>query len=242
MQLRCAPSRATTKTNPSLRSCSQPIIHIANCSDTLIIHRIAHLLSTEKLEPDGGEELLQKAAALAERYAAPVKQEALSAAGAPHTVDTIHADAVSLAPVILRTMRAFVERAGGTFKLGPPVGKVSKGTSMLSDDDLRATVKQKYRTQEKIDTDYNGDCTRVVDILRASAVFEKPAEAAFALELLEQPESELRVVRAKDRFGAPIDGYRDMILNGESRHSPGTGIIHSLLNKSPPLPLDTQSR
>ena len=120
-------------------------------------------------------------------------------------------------------MRAFVKRAGGTLKLGPPVGKVGT-SSVLSDDELRATVKQKYRTQEKINTDYNGDCTRVVDIVRASAVFETPAEAAAALELLEKPDSELRVVRAKDRFGTPIDGYRDMILNGESSHRHSTGV------------------
>ena len=71
------------------------------------------------------------------------------------------------------------------------------------------------RAQEKIDSDYDGDCERIVDMVRASGVFATPSEVTKALRLMSAGGAgcALRILRVKDRFGQPQDGYRDIILN-----------------------------
>ena len=120
-------------------------------------------------------------------------------------------------------MRAFVEQAGGKFQL-PPDTEFKLDDPVLGVDQCMESVKGVERAQAKIDDDYGGDTRRLVDLVRASAVFDKPTELEAALELLESIESImttgsdgssscLRVVRAKDRLNNPIVGYRDMMLN-----------------------------
>ena len=69
-----------------------------------------------------------------------------------------------------------------------------------------------------MDDDYDGDARRVVDFVRASGTFETPADLVSALAQLDvipfdDHTPRLRVVRAKDKFNHPRDGYRDLLLN-----------------------------
>ena len=115
-------------------------------------------------------------------------------------------------------MRAFVQRAGGTFTI-PPGDKVPCDAPPLTPERCEATVKDLDRARAKADDDYDGDARRVVDFVRASGIFETPAHLVSALaQLDETPDLEdhaprLRVVRAKDKFNHPRDGYRDLLLN-----------------------------
>ena len=62
----------------------------------------------------------------------------------------------------------------GVFLLGPPVGKVAPDVP-LTDLSVQRTVKKIDRVREKASAEYGGDHRRVVDLVRASAIFETPA-------------------------------------------------------------------
>ena len=89
----------------------------------------------------------------------------------------------------------------------------------LTPEQCEATVKGLERARAKVDDDYDGDARRVVDFVRASGTFETPADLVSALAHLDEnldtddDAPRLRVVRAKDKFNHPRDGYRDLLLN-----------------------------
>lgn len=71
-------------------------------------------------------------------------------------------------------------------------------------------LKGKERTLEKIATEYGGDAGQIMDLARSSILFDKMADLEKALAHIE---GNLEVVRKKDRFASPKDGYRDILLN-----------------------------
>ena len=75
--------------------------------------------------------------------------------------------------------------------------------------------KTRARAMEKIENDYGGDHTKLVDVVRGSAIFTTFIQLTLFVEvLLGDRFPELIVVRVKDRFNAPLDsGYRDVLLN-----------------------------
>ena len=69
-------------------------------------------------------------------------------------------------------------------------------------------------TAAPLHSQYHGDPRRVVDIVRASAIFTTMQQLALAIEALLGDACVLIVVRAKDRFNKPCDScYRDMLLS-----------------------------
>ena len=69
--------------------------------------------------------------------------------------------------------------------------------------------KSRSRAVEKIEADYAGDHRKLVDVVRASAIFDSFAQLRLAVEGLLDEGCPLIVVRAKDRFNYPLDsGYR----------------------------------
>ena len=90
--------------------------------------------------------------------------------------------------------------------LGPPIGEV-RSDMLLENEPVDETVKKIDRVHEKATSDYGGDYRRVVDLVRASVIFETPEQLANAIDLhLLSPGGLLRVVRAKDKFNNPRDG------------------------------------
>ncbi len=76
---------------------------------------------------------------------------------------------------------------------------------------LDAPVKQKARSVEKIESDYNGDVSRLLDVVRGSLLWEHPNDIYANLPLLN---ATYRVVRMKDRIAVPMPtGYRSINLN-----------------------------
>ena len=65
---------------------------------------------------------------------------------------------------------------------------------------------------EKITADYGGDASRITDLARSSIIFENPQQVYQALEVLQ---NKFDLVRIKDRFQNPANGYRDILLNLE---------------------------
>ena len=97
------------------------------------------------------------------------------------------------------TLRPVVEGAGGTYKEGP--------------------LKLEDRIRTKARDDYDDDVARVVDVVRATGVFDDLASCGRALaQLLALGRSgDLLIRRAKDRINRPVEnsGYRDVLMNVE---------------------------
>jgi hypothetical protein len=109
-------------------------------------------------------------------------------------VDALIEQAEEVAPRFHAFLRALVKERGGEYLQGPN--------------------KSRARAMEKIEGDYGGDHTKLVDVVRASAIFTSFRQLGFFAEALLEEGCTLIVVRAKDRFNAPLDsGYRDMLLN-----------------------------
>ena len=72
-------------------------------------------------------------------------------------------------------------------------------------------LKGKARTMEKIAADYGGDASRILDLSRASIVYDNFEALQKGLAALE---GQVEIVRGKDRFEKPTaGGYRDIVLN-----------------------------
>lgn len=74
------------------------------------------------------------------------------------------------------------------------------------------TLKGRARAQEKITADYSGDASQIVDLARSSIVFKSMKELDQATAALK---SSAKIVREKDRFAKPMNGYRDRMYNLE---------------------------
>jgi hypothetical protein len=74
------------------------------------------------------------------------------------------------------------------------------------------SLKGRDRTQQKIEADYGGDASRITDLARSSIICENPQQIYKALGELK---GQGNVVRVKDRFENPVNGYRDMLVNVE---------------------------
>jgi hypothetical protein len=74
------------------------------------------------------------------------------------------------------------------------------------------SLKGRERTQEKIQSDYDGDASQITDLARSSVICENPQQVYKALGELE---SQFKVVRVKDQFEKPVNGYRDLMVNVE---------------------------
>ena len=69
------------------------------------------------------------------------------------------------------------------------------------------------RIVEKTELEYGGDYTKVLDVVRASGIFESASHLADLIERLGAAAG-VTVVRVKDRFNYPASGgYRDLLLN-----------------------------
>lgn len=75
-----------------------------------------------------------------------------------------------------------------------------------------APLKGRERAKEKSTTDYGGDTAGLVDIARGSIVCASAQQVIDAWELVN---STFTVVRVKNRFANPSDGYRDLMINVE---------------------------
>ena len=174
-------------------------------------------LAFDNLMPFGGELLLTRTAALAAKYKArtppmqPCGDEGIS-------VERVHEIAVQSCPEMLHAMRTFVEQAGGKLVI-PPDTEIKLDDPELGVEQCQNTVKKLERAKSKAVGDYGGDARRLVDLVRASALFDFPTELANALDKFESaPATEtdaprLRIVRVKDRLDNPDAGYRDLMLN-----------------------------
>ena len=127
------------------------------------------------------------------------------------TLSKVVSASSSAAPQMLRAMQQIVENAKGDFSLPPPVGIVRKG-STLSDEKLTSCLKGVDRIQDKVESDYGGDYSRICDVVRASGIFRTSRQFAEALRQLRK-DPKLQIVRCKDRLNHPVDGYRDVLLN-----------------------------
>merc|ERR1711988_1124566 len=106
------------------------------------------------------------------------------------------AEAEEAQPIMLESMRkAIAAFPGSHFVAGP--------------------LKREERIVEKVEKEYGGNYARVVDVVRASVVFQNAADLARLIGSLSDDEAtEVKVVRVKDRFSIPVSGgYRDMLLN-----------------------------
>ena len=72
------------------------------------------------------------------------------------------------------------------------------------------TLKTRDRAMEKIAADYAGDAARITDLARSSVIFKTEEQVLQALKMLQD---NMNVIRIKNRFQSPVNGYRDVLLN-----------------------------
>lgn len=72
------------------------------------------------------------------------------------------------------------------------------------------TLKARERAMEKIAADYGGEVSRITDLARSSVIFETEKQVLEALDILQH---DMNVIRIKNRFQNPVNGYRDVLLN-----------------------------
>jgi len=76
---------------------------------------------------------------------------------------------------------------------------------------VQVPIKSLERAEEKVERDYGGDWSRLLDVVRASVVRDTEQELRDAAEEID---GRLVLVRQKDRFAQPLQGgYRDMLRN-----------------------------
>ena len=166
---------------------------------------------------NGGASLLLRVKTLARKFDAKPMQPFEKGVD----LKTVHGSALEHCVQLLTIMRGLVQSANGEF-IVPPSSIVARDEP-LTVEQCRATVKEMQRAKEKVDGDYGGDARCITDLVRATGVFKTPIQLESALEMFESAVSpdegqtdvgpRLRVVRAKDKFNNPIEGYRDLLLN-----------------------------
>ena len=106
-------------------------------------------------------------------------------------LDQLYRDAAAAQQELSSLTRSIADELGGTPRIPPE-------------------LKGRARAQEKIDADYGGDPSRITDLARSTIEFENPTQLRQAMERLR---GSTEIVRVKDRFENPVDGYRDVMMN-----------------------------
>jgi uncharacterized protein YukE len=103
-------------------------------------------------------------------------------------------------------------------KAGPAQAELTRIVNQLAADNdgeahARKELKKLGRANDKIDADYGGDASRLVDVAGAYIQFDKVKDIYAALAVL-STEPNLEIVKFKDRFAKPMgSGYRDLQMS-----------------------------
>ncbi len=112
------------------------------------------------------------------------------------------------APGAQGEMARHLDRVAG--KLGArvvPYAEITNGPGIRAS---MGTIKSARRLIEKTVTDNFGDLTEARDVVRASFAVDSPHQVE---TVMKQVASTFTVVRVKDRFVKPVEGYRDILMN-----------------------------
>ena len=99
---------------------------------------------------------------------------------------------------LIESLKGLVQDAGGSYVWGPR--------------------KKEGRIREKAEKEYGGDVARVVDVERATGIFDSVDDLSLAITRLKRASrrGDITIRRCKDHFGHPFDtGYRDLQFNIE---------------------------
>lgn len=88
--------------------------------------------------------------------------------------------------------------------------KETKGTPGIRPETINKGLKSKDRALEKIEADYGGDASLLLDIAGSKVVFETVADVYKALEKFAK---EFEILKFSDKIQKPFNGYRDITLN-----------------------------
>ncbi|MDT7724706.1 MAG: hypothetical protein QOI21_1282 [Actinomycetota bacterium] len=103
-------------------------------------------------------------------------------------------------------------------KAGHAQAELTRIVNQLAEDNngeahARKELKKLGRANDKIDKDYDGDASRLVDVAGAYIQFDKVKDIYAALAVL-AAEPNLEIVKFKDRFAKPMgSGYRDLQMS-----------------------------
>eukprot|EP00594_Rhizosolenia_setigera_P005558 CAMPEP_0178950538 /NCGR_PEP_ID=MMETSP0789-20121207/6710_1 /TAXON_ID=3005 /ORGANISM="Rhizosolenia setigera, Strain CCMP 1694" /LENGTH=229 /DNA_ID=CAMNT_0020631279 /DNA_START=34 /DNA_END=720 /DNA_ORIENTATION=- len=109
-------------------------------------------------------------------------------------------------------------------ELSPDEDATFDGERVMLDDDTPykeltiAPLKKEERSREKIENEYGGDASRIVDIVRASFVTMSEEQLVGIAKLLQELHDQgiIKIVKLKNRFSEPLwNGYRDALYNIE---------------------------
>lgn len=78
------------------------------------------------------------------------------------------------------------------------------------------TLKMRANAQRKIDTDYDGDASKITDVMRATIVGDTVRSAReAAAKFIKRNRG--RILEIKDRFARSADGYRDIMIKVKTK-------------------------
>ena len=75
---------------------------------------------------------------------------------------------------------------------------------------FREGLKSKARAIEKIESDYAGDASKLLDIAGSKEIYETVEDLYSALEKFNK---RYKILKIKDRIQNPFNGYRDILMN-----------------------------
>lgn len=117
------------------------------------------------------------------------------------SLEELYARSRAAEPEFKREIESIAKETGGTAKF-----------ALSNDAEGGTTLKRLSSTQRKIRDEYNGDFTMVKDVLRATVVHDtvEKSRRAAAQFIAEHGD---KIMRVKDRFLSPAEGYRDLMMN-----------------------------
>ncbi|KAH8096297.1 glutamine deamidase [Aureococcus anophagefferens] len=142
----------------------------------------------------GTSDLLESSAALEADFSPAEPPRCALPPGA--TVEVLLLEASTHGEALLRGMERIASASGGAFHAGPR--------------------KKAARIAEKAAADYEGDVARVIDVERATVVFQSAEDFNYGISLARAAarRGDVALSRCKDRLpGVGGSGYRDLVLN-----------------------------
>jgi len=80
---------------------------------------------------------------------------------------------------------------------------------------FRNGLKSRERAIEKIESDYFGDASKLLDIAGSRVIYETVDDLYLALNKFN---SEYKILKIKDKIQQPVNGYRDILMNIQAKN------------------------
>ena len=111
----------------------------------------------------------------------------------------------------VNTLEELLEQANKCYPIA--IHNLQKLVKKHNGEFLSTPIKSVNRIKQKVESDYDGEYNRCLDLVRMSALFKSPLHFINFLIYLNRTKI-YNIIRVKDRFNNPIEnGYMDILIN-----------------------------